>query len=101
MEALNSYSWPGNVRELRNVLERAVILAPGDELTLDLLPPEIAGSAPSLPESHGLKQAVRAFRKRFVERALEATGGDHAAAAARLGVHPKYLYQLIRGLDDD
>ena len=101
MEALDAYAWPGNVRELRNVLERAVILAPADELTLDLLPPEIAGSAPGLPENHGLKQAVRAFKKRFVERAFEACGDDHAAAAARLGVHPKYLYQLIRDLENE
>jgi Nif-specific regulatory protein len=99
LEALRAYAWPGNVRELRNVLERAVILAPGDELTLDLLPPEIAGSAPGLPESFGLKQAVRAFKKRFVERAFSASAGDHAAAARRLGVNPRYLYQLIRDLD--
>ncbi len=99
MEALAAYAWPGNVRELRNVLERAVVLAPGDEVTLDLLPPEIAGSAPSLPESHGLKQAVRAFKKRFVDRALADTGGDHGAAARRLGVNAKYLYQLIRDLE--
>ena len=87
------------MRELRNVLERAVVLAPADEVTLDLLPPEIAGSAPSLPESHGLKQAVRAFKKRFVDRALADAGGDHGAAARRLGVNAKYLYQLIRDLE--
>ncbi len=99
MDALAAYAWPGNVRELRNVLERAVVLAPGDEVTLDLLPPEIAGSAPSLPESHGLKQAVRAFKRRFVDRALADAGGDHNAAAKRLGVNAKYLYQLMRDLD--
>ena len=100
MEAIAAYGWPGNVRELRNVIERAVILAGGDELTLDLLPPEIAGSAPSLPVDQGLKQAVRAFKKRFVERAFEGAGGDHAAAARRLGVNAKYLYQLIKDLDE-
>jgi DNA-binding NtrC family response regulator len=68
-------------------------------LPLDLLPPEIAGSAPSLPESHGLKQAVRAFEKRAVDRAITDTGGDHNAAARRLRVNAKYLYQLIRDLD--
>jgi Nif-specific regulatory protein len=99
MEAMAGYAWPGNVRELRNVLERAVILASGDELTPDLLPPEIAGAAPSLPVDQGLKQAVRAFKKRFVERAFEGAGGDHAAAARRLGVNAKYLYQLIKDLD--
>ena len=38
MEALQEYHWPGNVRELQNYIERAVVMAPGDELTLDLLP---------------------------------------------------------------
>jgi transcriptional regulator with GAF, ATPase, and Fis domain len=99
--SLGAYPWPGNVRELRNVLERAVILAPGDEITLDLLPPEVGGAAPGLPEDQGLKQAVRAFRKRFVAQAFDATGGDHAAAARRLGVNPRYLYQLLKDADED
>src|SRR6478735_6607603 len=44
--ALQSYEWPGNVRELRNVVERTIILAPGDRIgriDLDLLPPEVLG----------------------------------------------------------
>ena len=43
MEALQNYAWPGNVRELQNYIERAVVLAPGDELTLDLLPEAVRG----------------------------------------------------------
>lgn len=46
MVALQSYEWPGNVRQLRNVVERTVILAPGDRIgriDLDLLPPEVLG----------------------------------------------------------
>jgi DNA-binding NtrC family response regulator len=43
MEALQQYDWPGNVRELQNYAERAVVMAEGDELTLDLLPEEIRG----------------------------------------------------------
>lgn len=39
--ALMEYSWPGNVRQLQNVLERAINIAPGTELTIDLLPEEI------------------------------------------------------------
>ena len=38
LAALQQYHWPGNVRELQNYVERAVVMAPGDELTLDLLP---------------------------------------------------------------
>jgi DNA-binding NtrC family response regulator len=43
MEAMQEYAWPGNVRELQNYIERAVVLAPGDELTRDLLPPAVLG----------------------------------------------------------
>ncbi len=43
MEALPAYDWPGNVRELQNYIERAVVLAPGDELTCDLLPEAVLG----------------------------------------------------------
>jgi DNA-binding NtrC family response regulator len=43
MEMLCSYEWPGNVRELQNYVERAVVLAPGDELTCDLLPEAVLG----------------------------------------------------------
>ena len=43
MEALCNYHWPGNVRELQNYVECAVVLAPGDELTCDLLPQTVRG----------------------------------------------------------
>jgi len=43
MKALKAYDWPGNVRELQNYIERAVVLAPGDELTCDLLPEPVLG----------------------------------------------------------
>jgi DNA-binding NtrC family response regulator len=46
MEMLCSYDWPGNVRELQNYVERAVVLAPGDELTCDLLPEAVLGQKP-------------------------------------------------------
>jgi DNA-binding NtrC family response regulator len=46
MEALVNYDWPGNVRELQNYIERAVVLAPGDELTGDLLPEAVLGQKP-------------------------------------------------------
>ena len=43
LEAMQHYHWPGNVRELQNYVERAVVMAEGDELTLDLLPESIRG----------------------------------------------------------
>ena len=46
MEHLQKYDWPGNVRELQNYIERAVVMADGDELTTDLLPEEIVSGRP-------------------------------------------------------
>ena len=45
LEALQDYHWPGNVRELQNYAERAVVMAEGDELTPNLLPEEVLGTA--------------------------------------------------------
>ncbi len=47
MDALQAYDWPGNVRELQNYIERAVVMADGDELTMDLLPDEITSRRPN------------------------------------------------------
>ena len=46
LQALQDYHWPGNVRELQNYIERAVVMAQGDELTCDLLPPALLGEKP-------------------------------------------------------
>jgi DNA-binding NtrC family response regulator len=43
---LKSYAWPGNVRELENYIERSIVLATGETLTADLLPPHVRGEAP-------------------------------------------------------
>ena len=47
MEALQDYHWPGNVRELQNYVERAVVMAEGDELTSELLPDVVLGKKPA------------------------------------------------------
>ena len=95
--ALQTYRWPGNVRELRNVLERAVILASHPEIDCDLLPPEIVGSLGG--GGHvDIEQAVREFKRRFVQQARAAADGDHQRTAELLGVNPKYLYQMIKDL---
>ncbi len=61
MEMLCRYEWPGNVRELQNYVERAVVLAPGDELTCDLLPEAVLGheAAADRPRSSGESRCPR------------------------------------------
>jgi two-component system response regulator AtoC len=92
---LLGYRWPGNVRELRNVLERAVILASGDVLTVEHLPPELeesaAGRADGTPRSAPVSLPAEGLRLEEVERdlvrqALESTGGNQVRAARLLGI---------------
>ena len=88
-ECLVRYPWPGNVRELRNVIERAVLLEPSDELPArafaGLVPAAGEGAASPfrLPEGGIDLQAVE---KDLLAQALERTGGNRTRAAALLGL---------------
>ncbi|WP_022947367.1 sigma 54-interacting transcriptional regulator [Methylohalobius crimeensis] len=91
LQALCGYDWPGNIRELRNVIERAVILARGPVLRIDL-PPK-ASSAAALPAKAGLASLAEMERDHIV-RVLDATGWrirGEAGAAAILGLKPSTL----------
>jgi two-component system response regulator PilR (NtrC family) len=94
MESLESYGWPGNVRQLENVIERAVALEAGDEISRDSLPPEVRegrGSAGeveiSLPdEGLDLEQRLEELRRRYMLGAMERSGGVQTRAAELLGM---------------
>jgi transcriptional regulator with GAF, ATPase, and Fis domain len=97
MARLMEYSWPGNVRELENVIERAVILAPGEEVVVaaGLCPP------PAGKTSRGgaLPRRLEEVEKSAIEQALKESGGrvgGPAGAAARLGLRPTTLYSKLR-----
>ncbi len=97
---LTGYHWPGNVRELENVIERAVILADGDRLTLRELPDSIAsGCSKEAAESSGgdfaLRRARRTFEIQMIRRALSATEGNRTHAAKLLEIsHRALLYKM-------
>jgi formate hydrogenlyase transcriptional activator len=97
MERLTEYSWPGNVRELENVIERAVILASGDELVVAAgLFPRPAGKT---GRSGALPLQLDEIEKAAIERALTESGGrvgGHDGAAASLGLRPTTLYSKLR-----
>jgi DNA-binding NtrC family response regulator len=78
LEKLYDYVWPGNVRELQNVVERCVVLAEGDEITLDLLPPAMRGGRPpvSLPGRGG---DLDSLARDLVEQGMATAGPDDAA----------------------
>jgi DNA-binding NtrC family response regulator len=101
-EALNKlsvYDWPGNVRELANVIERAVVLGQGPEIAPHDLPARIV-AAQSEPKSDGIsyRDAMDAYRRQLVVRALAQTQGNRAAAARALGLHEKYFLRLLKSL---
>ena len=97
--SLVAYEWPGNVRELGNVIERAAVLGEGPEITLDDLPPRIAGGdLQSAADAFSYRHAVDAARADVIKRALAHTSGNRAAAAKILGMHKTHLLNLIKSL---
>jgi two-component system response regulator HydG len=106
MEALTTYGWPGNVRELENAVERAVVLARGDELALGDLPPTILrGGGGAEVDLAGLfrlrlgeakRLAVRAFERRYLASALRTAGFSVSRAAAAAGVDRSNFRKLLR-----
>lgn len=100
MERAQSYDWPGNVRELQNVVERAVILARGGTLELDL-PGRVKNVAAVKSSAGKVISEVewRAREKANLEAALEAAGGKisgKGGAAELLGVNPATLTSRLK-----
>ena len=99
-ERLLAYDWPGNVRELENVIERAVVLADGDEVGEMDLPDRLR--APTDPAKVFLASGdlsikrMQAFMEReLIARALAKTGGNKTAAAKLLEIsHRALLYKI-------
>jgi len=99
LSKLSAYEWPGNVRELANVIERAVVLGQGREIAPHDLPARIAAAQSEL-QSDGIsyRDAMDAYRRQLVMRALAQTQGNRAAAARVLGLHEKYFLRLLKSL---
>jgi transcriptional regulator with PAS, ATPase and Fis domain len=89
---LKNYDFPGNIRELRNLLERAMLMADGDLLSLaDDLPSSSAETAGAEAPIVSLQEAER----RYVRQALEQLGGDRKQLASRLGISERTLYRKL------
>ena len=105
---LQEYDWPGNVRELKNVIERAVILSPGNVLRLDLSMPHAREARPqeTVPAAKQItgiltEKEMREYQKQNLIAALRETnwrvsGPD--GAAQLLGVKPTTLADRVRAL---
>jgi len=98
LDRLVAYPWPGNVRELENVIERAVILADGDRVTLRELPENVVDppvGGPDARNDFGLKRARKEFEADLIRRALRTTGGNRTRAARLLEIsHRALLYKI-------
>ena len=98
---LRAYDWPGNVRELENAIERAVVLGSADMILPEDLP-ESLREPQGTDESVGLLQdTVNSAKRTAVQRAYSQADYDHGQAARLLGVHPNYLYRLVKNMGLD
>lgn len=97
VDSLHEYEWPGNVRELENIMERLVLLDRGGTLGLEFLPEKMHKLVPNpdVPSDTTFEGAIDALKKRLIEDALEAEGGNKVAAARRLSISRSYLHRLI------
>jgi transcriptional regulator with PAS, ATPase and Fis domain len=130
LEALQSYHWPGNVRELQNFVERAVVMATGDELTCDLLPEVVlrgpkARSAPRArvadletltyelvqqgiatagPQEDNLHaKVVNRVERELIAQVMTSCDSVQTKAATKLGINRNTLHKKLKeyGLDGE
>src|SRR5688572_14624441 len=122
MQALQDYHWPGNVRELQNYVERAVAMADGDELTIDLLPGAVLGKGERMSgrirgvdldtlvtevvqqgittspadETNLYGKIVNRVERELIVQVLETCGGVQTKAATRLGINRNTLRSKLQ-----
>ena len=95
VERLSAYGWPGNVRELGNVIERAAVLAPADEISGDMLAPWLVGAASASAGSLA-GMTMEEVERKAIEETLAAQGGNREAAARALGITSRTLRDKLK-----
>ena len=107
--ALQAHDWPGNVRQLRNIIERTVILAPGDRLSridVDLLPPEIVenqgvaggNSATMAIMGSPLREARESFEREYLKIQIRRFSGNISRTASFIGMERSALHRKLKAL---
>jgi DNA-binding NtrC family response regulator len=97
MAVVARYRWPGNIRELRNVLERAVIMAPDSEVLLPAhLPSEVLNVSPAeTSDGAEAELSLEDIERKHITRVLEHHGGNRSRAARTLGISRATLYEKL------
>jgi len=107
MSVLAGLPWPGNVRELRNIIERVVIMTPGDRIEARHIPMPLLGGSGSSPDSGSprlpttafasLAEAREDFAKRYIWKKYQECGGNMSRTADALSVERSNLYRKMKG----
>jgi two-component system nitrogen regulation response regulator NtrX len=108
LDVLSAQGWPGNVRELRNILERLVIMTPGERIEARHLPASfLAGAAAASPGASGpgasvadfpsLADAREDFEKRYIWKKYLDCAGNMSRTADALQVERSNLYRKMKG----
>ncbi len=106
MVAMQSYDWPGNVRQLRNVVERTIILAPGDRvgrIDLDLLPAEVLGEGADMGGSGAtaimgapLREARESWEREYLRVQIRRFSGNISRTASFIGMERSALHRKLK-----
>lgn len=100
MASLQAYSWPGNVRELENVIQRAIIVAYGDSIREEDLPPNIQEDSVinigDYNPAGSFERQLRDYKVKLAESAVRDNHGNKTLAARSLRISRAYLHRLIR-----
>ena len=108
LSVLSRLHWPGNVRELRNIIERLVIMTPGDQIEAAHLPAslletqqdEVASAVDAAfvsGDAPRLSVAREEFERQFIRRRYRECGGNMSRTAEALGVERSNLYRKMKG----
>ena len=108
LAVLQAYDWPGNVRELRNLIERIMILAPGDAdgIRASMLPPEIkSGTIATVRPAGGedimvlaLREAREVFEREYLTAQITRFGGNVSRTASFVGMERSALHRKLKAL---
>jgi len=109
MAALQAHDWPGNVRQLRNIIERTIILAPGDRVScidVDLLPPEILDNQTAVGGSTAamaimgspLREARESFEREYLKIQIRRFSGNISRTASFIGMERSALHRKLKAL---